>query len=415
MANEKTGRREFLRRAGLFSGTLPGILGLDWLLKYANQLFLVPSAPTEAAVAQPQWAGAVVKSYRPLGRTGWKMSDISFGAAHVSDADVVRAALDRGINYIDTSPDYSDAESERVVGAAIKGRRDKVFVASKFCTAQGHLAVDSSVGDIVQAVEASLGRLGTDYLDLCHIHACNDLDRLMAPSFHEAFDRLRAQGKVRFLGVSSHTPELEKVMTHAVDSGRFDVIMAAYNFSAWPDLSSIIAKAHRKGVGFVAMKTLKGAYHTALSEFTPSEAQSFTQAAFKWVSGNEEVSGLVVSISKISHLDEYLYASGEKVTAQDLGLLEKYDRAVAREYCRPGCGQCLDACPAGLPIDDILRYAMYHDGYGSTRVARAKYARLPQRVRGTDCLTCAAPCQGACPFELPIRTKIVRAHQLLSA
>lgn len=415
MANEKTGRREFLRRAGLFSGTFPSFLGLDWLLKYGTQLFLVPSAPTEADAPRPQWAGAGVKAYRPLGRTGWKMSDISFGSAHVGDADVVRAALDRGINYIDTSPDYSDAESERVVGAGIKGRRDKVFVASKFCTPQGHLAIDTPVEAIVQAVEGSLARLGTDYLDLCHIHACNDLDRLMAPNFHEAFDRLRAAGKVRFLGVSSHTPELETVMNHAVDSGRFDVVMVAYNFSNWPDLSNIIAKAHDNGVGFVAMKTLKGAYHTVLSEFTPTERESFTQAAFKWVNGNDKVSGLVVSISKISHLDEYLYASGAKATAHDLSLLEKYDRAVAREYCRPGCGQCLSACPAGLPIDDILRYAMYHDAYDSALVARAKYARLPERVRGADCVSCAAPCQGACPFDLPIRAKVVRANQLLSA
>jgi len=411
MEYEKTGRRDFLRRAGLFSG----FLGLDRLFKYGTQLFLVPSAPTEADSVRPEWIGSTVKSYRPLGRTGWKMSDISFGSAHVTDADVVRAAIDRGVNYIDTSPDYSDAASERVVGAAIKGHRDKVFVASKFCTSSGHLPADAPVETIVQAVEASLGRLGTDYLDLCHIHACNDLDRLMAPTFHEAFDRLRAQGKVRFLGVSSHTPELETVMRHAVDSGRFDVIMAAYNFRNWPELSEIIARAHEKGVGFVAMKTLKGAYHTVLSDFTPDEKNSFTQAAFKWVSSNDNVSGLVVSMSKMSHLDEYLYASGKKAAPQDLSVLEKYDRAVAREYCRPGCGQCLSACPASVPIDDILRYTMYHDGYRSVRVARAKYARLPAASRADRCLSCSAPCQGACPFELPIHAKLVRAHQLLSA
>ena len=303
MSSEKTGRRQFLKRAGLFSG---GFLGLDSLLKYRTQLFLLESPPTEAAAPRPEWAGARVQAYRPLGRTGWKMSDISFGTAHVRDPEVVRVALDRGINYLDTSPDYSDALSEKVVGEGIRGRRDKVFLASKFCTPAGHLPADSKVEDVISAVEGSLQRLGTDYLDLCHIHACDEVERLMAPTFHEAFDRLKQQGKVRFLGVSSHTPELETVMNQAVDSGRFDVLMVAYNFRNWPDLSNILTKAHDKGVGFVAMKTLKGAYHTVLADFTPDERNSFTQAAFKWVQSNPNVSGLVVSVSKVSQLDEYL-------------------------------------------------------------------------------------------------------------
>lgn len=411
MNPEKTGRRQFLKLAGLFSG----LFGLDSLLKYRTQLFLVPNAPTEAPAPRPEWAGSTVQSYRPLGRTGWKMSDISFGTAHARDPDVVRAAIDRGINYFDTSPDYSDAESERVVGEGIKGRRDKVFLVSKFCTPDGHLPADAKVEDIVAAVEGSLARLGTDRLDLCHIHACNEVERLMAPTFHEAFDRLKEQGKVRFMGVSSHTPELETVMNHAVDSGRFDVIMVAYNFRNWPDLTSIIAKAYDRGVGFVAMKTLKGAYHTVLSDFTPDERNSFTQAAFKWVQSNEKVSGLVVSISKVSQLDEYLFASGKPVAPKDLALLERYDELVTRQYCRPGCGECLSSCPAGLPIDDVLRYAMYYEGYGSERVAMAKYSRLAGSGRDASvCAGCAAPCQAACPFEIPIRSRMTRAHRLLA-
>jgi predicted aldo/keto reductase-like oxidoreductase len=335
----------------------------------------------------------------------------------VRDASVVSAAIDRGINYFDTSPDYSDAESERVVGQGIRGRRDKVFVASKFCTPAGHLAAETSVADIMAAVEASLGRLGTDYLDLCHIHACNEVERLMAPTFHEAFDRLKEQGKVRFLGVSSHTPELEAVMTRAVESDRFDVIMVAYNFEAWPALDGIMDEAHAKGVGIVAMKTLKGAYHTALADFTPDERSSFPQAAFKWVQSNPRVSGLVVSIAKPSQLDEYLYASGKPLEAKDLALLRRYDELVTHQYCRPGCGECLDACPAGLPIDDVLRYAMYYEGYGSERIAMARYARLARRVPGVAgaeaCAGCSAPCQSACPFGIPVRERMVHADRLL--
>lgn len=410
MSSEKTGRRDFLRRAGLLSG----FLGLGSLLKYKTQLFLLTSAPTEADTPDPVWNGSRVVSYRTLGRTGWKMSDISMGCGQVRDADVVKAALDRGVNYFDTSPDYSDAESERVVGEGIQGRRDKVFVASKFCTPEGHLPSDSSVETIIEAVEGSLRRLRTDYLDLCHIHACNEIDRLMAPTFHEAFDRLKEQGKVRFLGVSSHTPELEAVMHRAVDSGRFDVIMVAYNFRNWPDLTDVIAKAGKAGVGFVAMKTLKGAYHTVLSDFSGNDRNSFTQAAFKWVNANLGVSGLVVSISKVGHLDEYLYASGKVLTPDDLAVLERYDKAVAKAYCRPGCGSCLDACPEGLPIPDVLRYAMYYETYGAERSAMAKYARLGADRTASACAGCAAPCQSACPFDLPVGERMSRAHRLLS-
>lgn len=409
---EKSGssRRKFLKGAGLVSG----LLGLGAVYKYRSQYYLLRDAP-EAEGPLEKWQGAEVQSYRPLGRTGWNMSDISFGAGRVSEPDVVRAALDRGINYIDTSPDYSHSLSEKAVGEAIQGRRDQVFVASKFCSPDGHLDEDASVSDIIESVEGSLRRLKTDHLDLIHIHACNTLDRLEAPTFHEAFDRLKEQGKARFLGVSSHTPDLETVMDRAVDSGRFDVVMVAYNFKNWPKLDAILDKAQQRGVGFVAMKTLKGAYHTVLEDFTPDERNSFAQAAFKWVNNDPRVSGLVVSFTTYAQLDEYLYASGEKLSVSDLALLEKYDRVARSEYCRPGCGECLDACPAGLPIDDLLRYTMYHDAYGAEREAVEQYARTTAKLGyGSEvCAGCAAPCEASCPFDIPIRKKLTRADEIL--
>ncbi len=405
-----TDRRRFLQGLGAFAG----FLGLGNVFKYHTQTFLLRDVPTLSENQQAEWKGATVKSYRPLGATGFEISDISLGSSKLRDADIVRMAADRGINYIDTSPDYSEASSERYVGEGIKGRRDKLFIASKFCTPDGHLDVDTPVAEIMAAVEGSLQRLGTDYLDLCHIHACNSVERLMAPNFHEAFDRLKEQGKVRFLGVSSHTPQLETVLKEALDSGRFHVLMAAYHFEHWPELANIIERAHGSGVGFVAMKTLKGAYHTVLSDFTPDERTSFTQAAFKWVNGNPHVSGLVVSMWSPPQLDEYLYASGQKAGAADLALLEKYERLIAREYCRPGCGDCLGSCPAGLPIDDILRYSMYYEGYQCEREAMRDYAKLDSHRTAAVCAGCSAPCQDVCPFELPVGKKMARAHDLLS-
>ncbi|HKA56812.1 MAG TPA: aldo/keto reductase, partial [Candidatus Binatia bacterium] len=401
-------RRQFLRTAAL--GVAGGSAALATGCEYRSQLFLLGRAPTTAEKASLEWQEARVRSYRPLGHTGMQMSDISFGCSGLDNVAVVKRALERGVNYFDTSPDYSRAGSEHTLGEGIKGYpREKLFVVSKFCTPDGHLSNDTPVKDVIAAVEASLQRLGVEYLDLAHIHACDSLNRLMNPNIHEAFDRLKEQGKLRFLGVSSHTPHLETVMRHAVDCGRFDVIMVAYNFKNWPDLSNIFRAAKEKGVGVVAMKTLKGARHTALADFTPSERESFAQAAFKWVLSNQDVSGLVVSINSLAQIDEYLHASGRPLQQADADLLEKYDRLVANDYCRPGCGACLSSCPYEVPIDDVLRYAMYYENYGQQRLGMEAYARLPVLRNASRCVNCQAPCQPACPFELSVKDKLLRA------
>jgi hypothetical protein len=178
-------------------------------------------------------------------------------------------------------------------------------------------------------------------------------------------------------------------------------------------LTRIFRDAHAKGVGVVAMKTLKGARHTVLSDFTPTERESFAQAAFKWVLSNDDVSGLVVTINRYPLIDEYLHASGEALTTKDVALLEKYDRLVANDYCRPGCGDCLDACPYDLPVNDIMRYAMYFESYGQEKEAMRLYAGLDPAMRADHCAGCAAPCEAKCEFGLPIRNKMIRADRLL--
>jgi hypothetical protein len=180
----------------------------------------------------PSWLTSTIRSYRRLGRTNVQVSDISLGSSRIRDVDVPRALFERGVTYVDTAPDYADAGSERLLGQAMQGHRDKIFVATKFCRPTGHLPNDTPVKDIIAEVEKSLERLQTDHVDLIHIHSCDRVERLMAPNIHEAFDRLKEQGKVRFLGVSTHTPNLEEVANVAIDSGRFDVLMLAYHRSS---------------------------------------------------------------------------------------------------------------------------------------------------------------------------------------
>jgi predicted aldo/keto reductase-like oxidoreductase len=415
----QSGRRRFLTGA---VASLGGLLGVGaasfarlspWLA--VTKPMADEQTPTEDPSSQTAWKGSRIQEYRRLGRTEARISDISLGSTKIraekGGEAIARRLIELGVNYFDTAPDYAESGSELLLGRAMKGYRDQMFIATKFCTPQGHLSPNASVRAYMDAVEASLERLQTDYVDLVHIHACNSVERLLAPNTHEAFDRLKEQGKVRFLGFSSHTPRMEEIAAAAIDSDRIDVMMLAYHYGSWPQLGEIIDRAAEKDIGVVAMKTLKGARHRGLLE-NREEADTYTQAAFKWVLSNPKVAGLVISFFDPQHVDEYLYASGQRLTSRDLAVLEKYDRLNAARHCYQHCGACLDSCPAGLAIDDVLRYRMYFEDYGDEKEAMRLYAGLERQADA--CIGCSAPCAGACPHGLPIQERTSGAHRLLT-
>ena len=242
------GRRSFLTGSAAGAAAALGAIGVSGLTAGARAFYGIGEnnsgwAGVNAGISQgggpkthaewlDRWKGSRVQSYRRLGRTDFEVSDIVFGAGPLKGPEgehIARLAIERGVNYLDTSPDYSATGSEALVGKAISGQRDRLFLATKFCTPTGHLPPGTPVAEYKAAVEGSLRRLGTDYVDLIHIHSCDEVDRLMDPNVHEAFDQLKAEGKVRFLGFSSHTPNLAEVANTAIDSGRFDVMMLAYH------------------------------------------------------------------------------------------------------------------------------------------------------------------------------------------
>jgi aryl-alcohol dehydrogenase-like predicted oxidoreductase len=372
----------------------------------------------EVAFTHPEWKaswkGSRVRAHRRLGRTDFQVSDIVLGTGRIRGEDgerIAREAIDRGVNYFDTSPDYSGAGSEQAMGRAIRGVRDRLFVATKFCTPIGHLPPGTPVAKYKEAVEASLRRLGTDYVDLVHIHSCDEVERLMDPNVHTAFDELKQEGKVRFLGVSTHTPNLVQVADTAIASGRFDVMMLAYHHGLWAPLADIMARARKQqDMGLVAMKTLKGAKHRGLTDFA-RYADSYVQAALKWALSNPDVSCAVISFFEPQHVDEYLAASGQTLGADDLATLREYDRRIAGTHCAPHCGQCLGSCPEGLPIHDVLRHRMYFEDYGWEKEGMRLYAQLARNA--SLCASCSAPCLGACPLGIPIQERMVGAHELL--
>jgi aryl-alcohol dehydrogenase-like predicted oxidoreductase len=379
----------------------------------------VPVAAAAVAGEKPR-----VRQYRRLGRTALEISDISFGAGQVPSASLVLRAIDQGVNYFDTAPDYG--QSERVIGEALGklGQRDKVYIASKFCRPVGyeegvsHLQLNATKADYKSAVEGSLQRLGTEYLDAVFVHAIggvNNYERERERLLHEpmlaAFEELKQEGKARYLAVSSHGPyQMEQLLTDAVESGRFDFIMPAFNFLKFPKVPEVLRLAQAKGVGVVAMKTLAGARDAGVA----ASDVPFEQAAFKWVLKHQEVAGLIVTMKRVSDLDLFLPASGQAFTALDQQALDRYAALYGADYCRTGCSACEPACPLGVPIASILRFQMYFSDYGDQKRAMHEYAGLDRRAE--VCEGCAAaPCVGACPFGLPVAAKLMAAHRDLGS
>ncbi len=390
-----------------------GNQGYGWQ-EQASKIF-VP-APYTHPEALDAWQGSRIVQHRRLGRTEWKVSDIVLGTGRIEGEQgerIARMALERGVNYFDTSPDYAGSGSEQAMGRAIAGfRRDDIFVATKFCTPNGHLPAGASVAEYKRVIDESLGRLGLDHVELVHIHSCDEIDRLLDDNVHTAFDQLKQAGKVRFLGFSSHTPRLAEVANAAIESGRFDVMMLAYHHGIWPEMKNIIQRARaEQDMGVVAMKTLKGAKHRGLENFQPY-ADSYSQAALKWTLSNPDVSCAVVSFFELQHVDEFLHASGKPFTTADADILGGYDQEIAGTYCAPHCGACLNSCPEQVPINDVLRHRMYFEDYGWEKNAIETYAKL--ETNAAACLGCSAPCLGSCPLGIDIPDRTREAHALLT-
>jgi predicted aldo/keto reductase-like oxidoreductase len=377
-----------------------------------------------SATAQAQAAPAI-RSYRTLGRTGLKISDISFGSASMSDPDVVRHALARGINYFDTAESYRFGSSEEAVGEGLKGRRNDVFVTSKTKAGAGE-----SGKDMMAALEKSLRRLQTDHVDVYFNHAVNDVDRMKNPEWAGFTELAKKQGKIRFRGMSGHGSHLVEALDYAIDHDLVDVVLVAFNFAQdpsfydklrhtfhyaaiQPDLPRVLAKAKKKDVGVIAMKTLMGA---RLNDMRPYEkgGATFAQAAFRWVLGSPNVDALLVSMNSKAEIDEYVAASGAaRVAAADMELLERYALLQEGKYCQSGCSDCAGSCPRNVAIPEVLRTRMYRVDYEDPLLARTEYAALGKPAEA--CLTCATqPCQRACTRGIPIAQYVREAAGTLA-
>ena len=167
-----------------------------------------------------------IRRYVTLGSTGLQISDISFGSSRSADPRLVRHAAERGITYFDTAESYRGGDAEEAIGEALRGERDRYVIASKHKAWGGE-----SRRQMQTALEGSLRRLRTDYVDIYFNHAVNDVRRLQNPEWAEFTDRAVRDGKIRFRGMSGHGGSLVECVNYALDNDLADVILVAYNFA----------------------------------------------------------------------------------------------------------------------------------------------------------------------------------------
>ena len=205
--------------------------------------------------------------YRTLGRTGFRISEIGFGAwgigggwGHRDDATAMKAlktAFDWGVNFFDTAYGYGGGRSEELIGNAFKDRRGEVIIASKIPPKTGRWPVLDSepikqtfpADWIIQCTETSLKRLGSDYLDVQQLHAWADA-YTEQDDWYEGLSKLHKQGKIRAFGVSVNDWEPYNAV-RLIESGRCDTVQVIYNVFEQRPAEKLLPAAKEHNVGII--------------------------------------------------------------------------------------------------------------------------------------------------------------------
>jgi predicted aldo/keto reductase-like oxidoreductase len=360
--------------------------------------------------------------YRRLGRTGFLISEISLGGSPLPDWSLLLQIIERGVNYIDTSHTYNNGNSERQIGRLFKEiGRDKVYVCTKF-HAEGRYTEKS----IIESVEGSLRRLGTDVIDVLSIHGAENEADLTDQRVLGAFEKLKAAGKYKFRGLSCHSNH-QRVIKTAVENGLYDVVQLGYNvfdiqegetnvktyedYLGQSGIRDLIAFAKAKDVGVIAMKTLRvGGRRQDLANYKTGTTSIF-QAMLKWVLENKNLTAVVTEMLNYDQMREDLAAVGSPLSAAERKSLFLHVAEHAKDYCHM-CGTCQKTCPSRIRTTDILRYLAYAESYGKTASAKAMYAQLAPEQTALACRDCGG-CQKQCFYGVDVRKRIADAHRIL--
>lgn len=294
---KKISRKEFLLK------TSAGVAGLT----------IMPHLSSQGA--------ADTSGLTDLGTTGIKVSPLCFGASRTMDEGLIRAALDRNINFLDTGRSYARGNNEKLVGRVVSGIREKVVIQSKVHLEREELTYNGKgkrgsveIKDILsRKVEESLAALSSDYIDIMLYHSAEDEDLTFHDAVLEFYSELKSTGVIRAHGFSSHDYELNLVKRNNREKF-YDVIMHPFNYkgafvhslsnwsASWDQnlLISLLKEASSQGTGIVAMKTCSAGPYSA-----EGKNESDYRSAVEWVLGKEYIHSAAVAMSSYDQLEHH--------------------------------------------------------------------------------------------------------------
>jgi len=376
--------------------------------------------------------------YRSFGRTGWKASVLGFGCMRLPTLDglpmsekidrgetvrMIRTAIDRGVNYIDTAYPYHNGASEIVVGEALgDGYRAKVRLASK-----SPVWMIRQPEDFDGLLNEQLRRLQTEHVDFYLLHGLNG-ERWKSILELGVLGRAEAavkDGRVGGIGFSFHDrPAVFKEIVDAYDGWTLCQIQYNYMDTEHQAGTEGLKYAASKGLAVVIMEPLLGGRlanpprHVRAIMDGSGPGRSPVDLALRWIWDQPEVAVVLSGMKAMSQVEENI-ASAERAAVHSMGagefrLIDEVRRAFLEKTPIPctNCGYCLP-CPSGVNIPRC--FELYNNGvvYEDLETARSLYSRfLTAAERAGSCSQCGA-CEEKCPQHVPIREWTPKAHAAL--
>jgi uncharacterized protein len=364
--------------------------------------------------------------YRKFGNTGVNISALGFGAMRLPTAVVngqtvfdaaesiriIRRAFELGVNYIDTALYYCGGDSEIIVGQALKGWRNKIYLSTK------NPIENASGDDWRRRLEKSLTKLSTDYIDFYHMWGIGwesftkDVDVPGGPL--AAAVKAKDEGLIRHISFSFH--DKPENLNKLVDTGCFESVLCQYNLLDRTN-EAAISYAGEKGLGVVIMGPVAGGRlgtpSEAIQRLLPGKSQSSAEVALRFVLNHPQVSCALSGMGSWQMVEENARVASDEtpLRPEEIERIKasmEENKRMAELYCT-GCNYCMP-CPHEVNIPLNFQIMNYHRVYGLTQYAREQYQAIGTKewLKGKNAAACAecGICEEKCPQKIQIRDQL---------